>query len=41
MTIVSPLAGRLSNRKEPRLIASSGMAITALGLFLLTFLLSS
>ena len=35
MTLVSPLAGRLSDRYEPRLIASSGMGATALGLALL------
>jgi EmrB/QacA subfamily drug resistance transporter len=34
----SPLAGRLSDRFEPRLIASSGMAVTAAGLLLLVFL---
>jgi EmrB/QacA subfamily drug resistance transporter len=33
--LVSPLAGRLSDRVEPRLIASGGMALTAVGLFLL------
>ncbi len=38
MAIFSPLAGRLSDRIEPRLIASSGMALTALGLLLLSFL---
>lgn len=32
----SPLAGRLSDRVEPRFIASAGMALTALGLFLLS-----
>ncbi len=31
----SPLAGRLSDRVEPRLVASAGMAITATGLLLL------
>jgi len=36
--VFSPLAGRLSDRVEPRLVASAGMAITASGLFLLTFL---
>jgi EmrB/QacA subfamily drug resistance transporter len=36
--IFSPLAGRLSDRIEPRMVASIGMGITALGLFLLTFL---
>jgi MFS family permease len=33
MAIFSPLSGRLSDRIEPRLIASAGMMITALGLF--------
>ena len=33
MAVFSPLAGRLSDRIEPRLIASTGMMITALGLF--------
>jgi EmrB/QacA subfamily drug resistance transporter len=32
MAICSPLAGRLSDRIEPRLLASAGMSITALGL---------
>ena len=31
--VFSPLAGRLSDRIEPRRIASSGMLITAIGLF--------
>jgi EmrB/QacA subfamily drug resistance transporter len=35
MTVFSPVAGRLSDRMEPRLIASAGMAITSCGLFLL------
>jgi EmrB/QacA subfamily drug resistance transporter len=34
MAIFSPLAGKWSDRIEPRKIASGGMAITALGLFL-------
>ena len=34
----SPLAGRVSDRIEPRIVASAGMAITALGLFLLAVL---
>ena len=34
MAIFSPLAGRLSDRVEPRLIASAGMTLTALGLTL-------
>lgn len=38
MTIFSPLAGRLSDRIEPRTLASWGMGITALGLAMLAFL---
>lgn len=38
MTLVSPWAGRLSDRHEARLVASAGMALTALGLGLLTTL---
>lgn len=34
MALFSPLAGRLSDRIEPRLIASAGMTLTAMGLFL-------
>jgi len=34
----SPFAGRLSDRIEPRIIASIGMALTAVGLFLFIFL---
>jgi EmrB/QacA subfamily drug resistance transporter len=37
MALVSPAAGRLSDRIEPGKIASAGMAMTALGLILLTF----
>jgi hypothetical protein len=33
---VSPAAGRLSDRFEPRVLASSGMAFTAIGLFLMS-----
>jgi EmrB/QacA subfamily drug resistance transporter len=36
--VVSPLAGRLSDRSEPRTVASLGMAITLVGLVLLLFL---
>lgn len=36
--ILSPLAGRTSDRVEPRIVASTGMAVTAIGLFLLGFL---
>lgn len=38
MALLSPYAGRLSDRKEPAVISSLGMASTAFGLFLLTFL---
>jgi MFS family permease len=38
MTILSPIAGRLSDRKDPGVIASAGMAITAAGLILLCFI---
>lgn len=36
--ICSPFAGKLSDRIEPRIIASMGMALNVLGLFLLVFL---
>ena len=36
--IFAPLAGRLSDRIEPRIIATVGMTLTAIGLFSLTFL---
>ncbi|MBM4454420.1 MAG: MFS transporter, partial [Chloroflexi bacterium] len=39
--IFSPMAGRLSDRVEPRLVASVGMGLTAAGLFMFTFLNSS
>ena len=38
MAVFSPLAGRWSDRIEPRKIASAGMAITALGLSLFVFI---
>jgi len=38
MALFSPLAGRLSDRIEPRIVASVGMALTAAGLFALGFL---
>ncbi len=41
MMILSPLAGNLSDRIEPRIIASLGMALTTAGLALLAFLGSS
>jgi EmrB/QacA subfamily drug resistance transporter len=36
--IFSPIAGRLSDRIEPQIVASVGMGLTALGLFLLVFI---
>ncbi|HMM77596.1 MAG TPA: MFS transporter [Gammaproteobacteria bacterium] len=36
VALVSPAAGRISDRLEPRLLASAGIALTALGLFLLS-----
>jgi EmrB/QacA subfamily drug resistance transporter len=38
MALVSPLAGRLSDRMEPRAVASIGMGFTMVALFLFTFL---
>jgi EmrB/QacA subfamily drug resistance transporter len=38
MTVFSPLAGKLSDRIEPRIVASTGMGITSAGLFLFIFL---
>ncbi len=38
MTILSPIAGKLSDRIEPHFLATSGMLISALGLLLLIFL---
>jgi EmrB/QacA subfamily drug resistance transporter len=38
MAIASPFAGRLSDRSEPRLIASLGMGLSAAGLLLFSFL---
>ncbi len=37
-TVFSPVSGKLSDRIDPRLVASAGMALTALGLFLFVFL---
>ncbi len=34
MAILSPFFGRLSDRVEPRIVSSLGMAVTALGLFI-------
>jgi EmrB/QacA subfamily drug resistance transporter len=41
MTLLSPLAGKLSDRKNPGIIASIGMGITAAGLVLLCFIQST
>lgn len=38
MTLLSPFAGRLSDRIEPRKVASVGMTLTTIGLTLLIFL---
>lgn len=38
MTVIAPFAGRLSDHIEPRVIASLGMGLTALGLGSLAFL---
>lgn len=37
MSVFSPFAGRLSDKAEPRLVASAGMALVTAGLFLLVF----
>ena len=36
--VFSPLTGRLSDRTEPRLLASAGMALTTIGLIIFIFL---
>ncbi|MFH1118752.1 MAG: MFS transporter [Bacteroidota bacterium] len=38
MTIISPIAGKLSDRFEPRIVASAGMALTVTGLFTMSFI---
>jgi len=38
MALFSPIAGRLSDKIEPKVVASVGMGFTAAGLFLFTFL---
>jgi EmrB/QacA subfamily drug resistance transporter len=38
MAIFSPLAGRLSDRIEPRIVSSLGMTVTTIGLFLFTLM---
>lgn len=37
MALLSPFAGALSDRVQPRLVSSIGMGLSALGLFLLSF----
>lgn len=34
MALLSPMAGRLSDRVEPRILATTGMAVSVLGVFL-------
>jgi len=38
MALLSPSAGKLSDRIEPRIVATSGMVLTTIGLFPLIFL---
>ena len=38
MAIFSPISGKLSDKTEPRIVASAGMVITTIGLFILIFL---
>jgi EmrB/QacA subfamily drug resistance transporter len=38
MALLSPFAGKLSDRVEPRIVASWGMALATLGLFILCFI---
>lgn len=38
MTILSPFAGKLSDKIEPRKLATAGMLISAIGLFMLAFI---
>jgi len=38
MAVFSPFAGRISDRVEPRIIASAGMVMTAIGLMMLAML---
>jgi len=38
MTLLSPFAGKLSDKIEPRKLATAGMLISSLGLFLLAFI---
>lgn len=41
MAILAPIAGRLSDRYEPKIIATIGMSITTIGLFIFSFLNSN
>ena len=41
MAVFSPMAGRLSDRIEPRRVVSAGMAMTAVGLTVFAFLTSA
>jgi EmrB/QacA subfamily drug resistance transporter len=41
MALFSPLAGRLSDKIEPRIIASTGMSISCISIFLLAFIQST
>jgi EmrB/QacA subfamily drug resistance transporter len=41
MALLSPFAGRLSDRVEPRILASLGMSITTLGLLVFAFIQES
>ncbi|MEA3294137.1 MAG: MFS transporter [Euryarchaeota archaeon] len=38
MTVLSPMAGKLSDRVEPRIVASMGMVVMTIGLFLFSLL---
>jgi EmrB/QacA subfamily drug resistance transporter len=38
MTVLSPMAGKLSDRVEPRVLASMGMVVMTIGLFLFSLL---
>jgi EmrB/QacA subfamily drug resistance transporter len=41
MALLSPVAGRLSDRIDPQIVASAGMGLSAAGLFMLSFLVES
>lgn len=38
MAVFSPMSGKISDKIEPRIVASTGMIITTIGLFILIFL---